>query len=64
MANEGEGSKTADLSYRRAATRFAKSDEAKKKAREAAEAIDDPEERDELEDAEREVNPAGRTPRH
>ena len=56
MANEGEGSKTADLQYRRAAARFAKSAEEKKKAREAAEAIDDSEEREELEKAEREVS--------
>jgi hypothetical protein len=53
MGNEGEGNRTADREYRRAAGRFAKSDEAKRKAREAAEAIDDPAERDELEEAER-----------
>lgn len=56
MTNEGEGNKTADLEYRRAAGRFAKSDQAKKKAREAAEAIDDPAEREELEEAERDAH--------
>jgi hypothetical protein len=56
MANEGEGSKTADQEYRRAASRFAKSDQEKKKAREAAEAIDDAEKREDLERAEREAS--------
>lgn len=52
MGNEGEGNKTADREYRRAASRFAKSARATKKAREAAEALDDPAKRKQLEDAE------------
>lgn len=55
MPNEGEGSKTADLEYRRDATRFAKSGEVDRKAREAEEAIDDDRERRELERAEKEA---------
>jgi hypothetical protein len=61
VANEGEGNKTADQEYRRAATRFAQSDEARKKAREAAEAVQDDEQLRELERAERE---ARKGPRH
>jgi hypothetical protein len=61
MANEGEGNKTADREYRREATRFAKSDEAARKAREAAEAIDDEAERAELERAEREAQKGPRS---
>jgi hypothetical protein len=55
MPNEGEGSKSADLEYRRAATRFAKSGKVERKAHEAEEALDDPSEREDLERAEDKV---------
>ncbi len=55
MPNEGEGSKTADLEYRRAATRFAKSGKVERKAHDAEQALDDPSEREDLERAEKEV---------
>jgi len=52
MGNEGEGNRTADREYRQGATRFAKTDRARRKAREAADALDDPAKREQLEDAE------------
>ena len=55
MPNEGEGNKTADQEYRRAVGRYARSLQTEKKAREAAEALDDDEKREELEDAEEEA---------